>query len=256
MSENACRCCSKILPESSRRIYCNNYCKGKYYISQLPKRECHHCKVLFAPTRRDQSYCCVSCGLNATLTQRDIECIRCHKKFIHRGRGWRKYCKECKPIVARLRCYMHDVKTGVIKNPGVGSGGAQLGEANHQWKGDKRIREKYAHGYRETCYAVWEKQCAINVPQCTGRVVVHHIDGNKMNIALDNLIPLCDLHHRRTHASIVPTAEQLEQALLKIWPEGRIKIAEKIGEACQRVIRGEGQQQNADQPQRLENEPS
>jgi hypothetical protein len=116
------------------------------------------------------------------------------------------------------------VKTGKIKAPGVGTGGDQRGVANPNWKGG---RSSYKAGYRVICFQTWPRECA----RCGAveKIAVHHIDGDKQNNRPDNLVPLCSGCHRKVHAAVRPTAEQLWQALLTVWPEGRSKIAEKTG---------------------------
>jgi len=52
-------------------------------------------------------------------------------------------------------------------------------------------------GYRERCLAAKGKQCEV----CgdTHNVVVHHIDGNRENNDLSNLVPVCDSCHKSIH---------------------------------------------------------
>lgn len=52
-------------------------------------------------------------------------------------------------------------------------------------------------GYREKCLAAKGKTCI----ECgTDRqIVVHHVDGDRSNNDLDNLIPVCDSCHKKIH---------------------------------------------------------
>ena len=240
-------CGGNLRSKHPRAKHCSDKCKNAWRIKQLPKRKCHHCGKSYKPTGVYQLCCSKSCGVSHANPSRIVICQRCSLEFRFHGRGGCRFCPKCRIIDGSLRAYKHSIQTGKVKNPGVGSGGVQRGAANHQWKGGKT---RYAVGYRALCYSVWPKHCSL--PGCVskGLVVVHHLDGDPKNSSLDNLLPLCALHHRRLHASIRPTKEQYVQAFLSMWPEGRSKIAEKIGEARQRVIRGEGQQEY-DQPQRL-----
>lgn len=52
-------------------------------------------------------------------------------------------------------------------------------------------------GYREKCISEKGKECKI----CDSpyRIEVHHIDGDRDNNSLENLVPLCQWCHRRIH---------------------------------------------------------
>lgn len=133
--------------------------------------------------------------------------------------------------------YERQVKIGKIKNPGTGSGGNQYGEDNHQWKGG--LSRRYRGDYRRTCYKLWPRECAI----CEGldEVEVHHIDGDVYNDSIENLVPLCCEHHATIHTKRHRSKKAYEAALFNIWPNGRLKIAEKIGNLRNsRTIRPEG----------------
>jgi len=119
-------------------------------------------------------------------------CIRCSAPIIGKYKS-AKYCS--------IRCrqaeisYRHRVKTGKIKNPGVGSGGNQLGKNNHQYK---------------TGIGSYNKIAFNNLPNICNRcdnienLLVHHIDHNRSNNELNNLEILCkrchQLHHTKRDA--------------------------------------------------------
>lgn len=62
---------------------------------------------------------------------------------------------------------------------------------NHpNWKGSS---------YRQVCFAEHGKKCII----CKESLIVeaHHLDGNRLNHSVENLIPLCPTHHQYWHSS-------------------------------------------------------
>jgi len=166
---------------------------------------------------------------------KQLTCALCGVSFQFKGRTRAKYCVACRKIAQRRRSYEHRVKTGSIKHPGVGSGGAQFGTANHQWKGGVHI--KYTGNYRKRCFRVWDRRCVIC--GCTSRICVHHIDGDVHNYKLRNLVPLCHRCHWAVHGHRKLSRRVLERRLFELWLDGRSKIAEKIGNA-EKPIRGEG----------------
>lgn len=51
--------------------------------------------------------------------------------------------------------------------------------------------------YREKCLS--QKLHCCNICGASGELLVHHIDGDRSNNELGNLIPLCDGCHRKVH---------------------------------------------------------
>lgn len=65
------------------------------------------------------------------------------------------------------------------------------GKNNPNWRND-------SNNYRKTCFEFNKKECII----CgENRIVeVHHLDGNRSNNDISNLIPLCPTHHSYWHS--------------------------------------------------------
>lgn len=121
-----------------------------------------------------------------------VECIDCGCDFRAKKKSPTKRCKRCrtkrrKEQVARAH------ENEILRNgglPGVGRGGNQEGETNHMWRGGRRT-------YRKRAVNLHGEQCKM----CNSRrnVVVHHIDGNRNNNRINNLIPLCAECHGYIH---------------------------------------------------------
>ena len=136
---------------------------------------------------------------------------------------------------------------------GVGSGGNQLRENNHQWIDDRtKLKATEVPPYRYKAFEIWCESCVIC--GATGKIHVHHIDGNRLNARYDNLVPLCVSHHRKIHKRRKQGKEELTEGLFKLWPEGRIKIAEKTGELLEQGQSDLKGYQAVSQGQRLEGE--
>lgn len=119
-------------------------------------------------------------------TRRGV-CIQCQKEIT--GRKSKKFCSS----VCRNRCnsYKHRVKKGLIKKPGVGSGGNQYDKNNHRYKdGSTAYRKKpFRHGKPKICERCNSKKY----------ILVHHKDENRTNNVLSNLEILCKKCHQKHH---------------------------------------------------------
>ena len=64
------------------------------------------------------------------------------------------------------------------------------GENNPNWK---------QSSYRTTCFEYHKKECVVCGEDKI--VAIHHIDENRKNNELSNLIPLCPTHHQYWHSN-------------------------------------------------------
>ncbi len=91
------------------------------------------------------------------------------------------------------------------------------GCANTYFKSDENSHRYKTgeHSYRERCYRHWPYECAI--PKCNWKIFleVHHIDGNRQNNKIKNLIPLCPNHHSLTRTKYKASINIKIQKLIK-----------------------------------------
>jgi hypothetical protein len=115
-------------------------------------------------------------------------CIRCSNDIPKNKYRSAEYCSErCK---AAAGSYRWRVKHGLIKNPGVGSGGNQWGTKNHMYKNG-------IGNFSEKVFAKRVNKCA----RCgsTKYLLVHHIDHDRTNNKFKNLKILCKCCHQKHH---------------------------------------------------------
>jgi predicted nucleic acid-binding Zn ribbon protein len=99
-----------------------------------------------------------------------------------------KYCSaKCRSAYIS---YKWRVKNGLIKKPGVGSGGNQWGEDNHQFKNGIGT-------YNANAFKHYGRIC--NRCKTEENLLVHHIDEDRTNNSLDNLEVLCKRCHQNHH---------------------------------------------------------
>lgn len=94
------------------------------------------------------------------------------------------------------------------------------GENNHNWNGgssSKPYTHIFIHKLREKIRIRDNLECQIcnlsqeeNLRKYRKKLNVHHIDGNKTNDKLDNLISLCNKCHSKVHRGILEIRPQFE----------------------------------------------
>lgn len=126
-----------------------------------------------------------------TVYVKEFVCRRCGTHFCLRARH-AYYCHPC----ARKHTSEVVMQKRAAKNPqvalGVGSGGNQWGRNNHCYKdGQSAYRRNFERANPRHLY------CEI----CSGtqNLVVHHVDQNRKNSRLENLMALCRSCHAKAH---------------------------------------------------------
>lgn len=111
-------------------------------------------------------------------------CLKC-KSEIPKKSQKRKYCSDkCRSAYIS---YRHKLRHGLIKKPGVGSGGNQVGQNNHQYKtGWTTYRRKAKENLTQICNRCGSKD----------NLLVHHRDHDRTNHELKNLEVLCKACHQ------------------------------------------------------------
>lgn len=120
-------------------------------------------------------------------TRRGV-CIKCNNVIPDGKYRNAKFCSDkCR---AAFNSHKSRVKYGLIKKPGVGSGGNQSGTDNHMYKTGIGTYNKIAFK---------NKPNFCNRCQTTEKLLVHHIDEDRSNNELDNLEILCKRCHQKHH---------------------------------------------------------
>lgn len=118
-----------------------------------------------------------------------VTCIDCSTEFTHVGRGRCLRCSECRKRNATIRSRAHAIAHGKIKNPGVGSGGAQYLENNSQWKDGRVAYRRLARMASSVCYLCGHEDDP-------SRMCAHHKDHNRTNNDPSNLVLVCKACHQ------------------------------------------------------------
>ena len=248
-----CYMCQKaFMPWRPQHRFCSDACKTAHNNHNLTLTKiCQKCGKPYKTRQHRQHYCSQNCAVSATVVRRILICQDCGKSFPFVGRTRAHRCIPCRKIYYKEYYRQQAAINHPPKHPGVGSGGAQWGTDNHQWKpADEHRSLRYRANWRRRCFKDWEKQCC--ACNSLSKIEVHHINGNPEDFHRGNLIPLCfDCHIHRVHVRRYKTAKEYIQATFAILPKKcRNKIAELSGKA-ERLIRTEGRDAKHDQGQSI-----
>ena len=124
----------------------------------------------------------------ACVETRRRVCIKCGNLIPQTKYKSAKYCSnKCRSSSATSR---HRLKYSLVEKPGVGSGGNQEAERNHQYKGG-------VASYNKKAFKSYPHKC--NRCGSLDRLEVHHKDHNRKNNDLSNLEILCKRCHKNHH---------------------------------------------------------
>ena len=158
-----------------RYATCSRECGGIYRRKPLIKSICHHCNIEFISKRtptKSQKFCSHRCAANDKINKIDRTCAECKSVFqvtpyrIKSGKNRGTYCSR--------KCLLINWNRNSIKNQKAGS------YRRNAWK----IYGKFCH------------DCNITDERI---LVIHHIDGNRKNGNLSNLVPVCHNCHAIRH---------------------------------------------------------
>ena len=165
-----------------------------------------------------------------------IKCDYCGKEFDKpankvnesRKKGWKLYCSaECrsKARTKKIQCFCAHCGKELWKDPGeikrsktgnvfcnkscacsYNNSHYRLQEKNPNWKGGQ-----YSTNYQKQAYRKYVHECVICNTTDMDILEVHHIDGNRDNNILDNLIILCANHHSKVHRGSLEITDEIKQ---------------------------------------------
>ena len=178
-----CAGCGGDLPEKQQK-WCSKECRDANYKRKTETGICEECgkSYEYALYRKGRTrFCSRKCvgassarTANAPRIAKRIElicanCNKTYKKPPYQAKRSKFCSRSCK---GSYQCKDQD------------------GESNFNYKNGIR-------GYRDRAYAVHKAECKL----CGAkeRLHIHHIDGDRTHNEVDNLIPLCEPCHFKTH---------------------------------------------------------
>lgn len=169
------QCFSVPLCHQHRYITCGYKCGGQYRKKPRVVNKCLQCSVEFiskkTPTK-PQSFCSKICALKSRKNRINRICVECNEVFditpsrLNEKENRGKFCSR--------RC--------MIK----------------RWNRES-LKAQKPGSYRQNAWKVFEKKCYDCGFAEPSVLVIHHIDGNRHNGAIENLIPVCHNCHCLRH---------------------------------------------------------
>lgn len=179
-----------IIPYIQKEVYMGLYyfSKNKKYLGRL--RKCLDCGIEEIVRKSNKSQYCKICS-----QRHKKSCVRDDEVFVQRGlrrrqRGKILKCEKC----GKERFVRSDAKykTNLCSSCSSSLTFKRVGKVTG------KLRKTFGQNiYRNIAYKIVEKKCLI----CFSRkkVVVHHIDGNRLNNDISNLFPACRSCHFTLH---------------------------------------------------------
>lgn len=208
--KSICKLCKKeflYYQSCSNGNFCSKICYINYKARKTNTKEfkCNCCGKLFIEKIRnsdsDRKYCSIECYRkmrNSGYYKKKSLCIQCNSEYY----PYRKNSKFCSNI------YFHNWSIGRFVAWNKGLKGTHFsvntefkkGENHIFWKGGIS-KEPYPFNFNDILKLYIRGMYHFRCQLCNNEsdLVVHHIDYNKNNLKLNNLIPLCRSCHSKTN---------------------------------------------------------
>lgn len=219
------QCSARFTPTRRSQRFCNVMCKTTYnnHHRNPVAKVCVGCEKPFLAELSRTRFCSKACAHSHREENFVVRsCKRCGSSFLFKGRSHCWYCGDCRIAVRKEHRDNYNAKRGV--KVGVGSGGNQTGIYNHRWIAPELRKQPRAEPYRKKALEYWGRKCV--VCGISTKPHVHHIDRDRRNNRVNNLVVLCESHHFLLHRKRGISNEECAELLFEIWPTGRSKIAE------------------------------
>jgi len=200
-----CEFCSKEFHRFASQAkyqhhYCSQECKSKAQ-KKVRYRNCEFCGKGFLLKRKEGRFCSILCRNRNTIDKRD-GLIRDNDNFLIYGGIKRKskkvICGDCGKELWVVKCRDHGGYCDLCsskRNLLLSDSGAM--ERNSNWKGGSH------HTYRRMSFLQHGEKClACDGSKEAKRIEAHHIDCDRDNNSLNNLVPLCSICHKEVHRKI------------------------------------------------------
>ena len=180
--EKKCPICNVIftVPQCHQHRYktCGYKCGGIYRHKPPIINKCNNCSIEFISKKYKRikaKFCSRKCAHEKAKKGKLFTCTNCNKSFylppnlIKKRNQERKYCSQ--------KCFSEHYQSKALERQMPGS-------------------------YRRNAWKIYEKKCYDCGIKDERIIVIHHIDGNRKNGKIENLIPVCHNCHCIRHIEL------------------------------------------------------
>jgi hypothetical protein len=180
--------------------YCSRQCAGKALSQKQRKYEkCETCGKIFVKRRNSTKYCSNKCSGEAKRKRSLIKCDFCGNEFeIHEcHRSVHNFCSKS--------CYSEWQKIYIKE------------EKSPRWNGGVHIQDGYIFHRQED--GSYKAEHRLVVEKTIGRPlrsdeIVHHLDENKQNNNIDNLVVVTKAEHIQIHRDLLKSSRMNKEVYI------------------------------------------
>lgn len=186
----ACGCGQAVRTKGAKYNWGHHARMPEYWrrCKERPAKQCQRCGSEFMPSHPNNyaaaKYCTKACSDLARRKGVTLPCVRCGTLFYRAPRM---------------------VRRNALK---FASGGYCSRECQQQDAKERALHNQRAGNYRSNAWKVYERKCYdCGYDAHPEIILIHHIDGDRSNGALSNLIPLCQNCHCLRHIAMRGSAQ-------------------------------------------------
>ena len=175
-----CPICSiefTVFISQDRYVTCSYKCRGILRKQSKPKNTCLHCKNEFVVKRKTQAFCSRICNAQSRSNKVDRLCLSCNKSF-----------------------YIAPSRLSRPNRSGAGTYCTHSCRLEH-WNIQSHTKQMPG-SYRKRALDIFDKRCYDCNITDERLLVIHHIDGNRKNGLITNLVPVCHNCHCLRHIAL------------------------------------------------------